>query len=190
MPTLQSSLDKLTARAEAGVWDPARDIDWSDGPARPALIPPPLYRMLVSQLYHGERATLAMCERLGREISHPGARRFLAAQAADEARHAQAYALYLDRPVYSLQMAVRRAGGLSAVESVIDKYGVDTLVLSDGKKMEKELLEYARRHYAPGEAVGTKFLFRVRPGGTDCGSARSRRPGDGARAPGAAGDWN
>ena len=110
MPTLQSSLDKLTARAEAGVWDPARDIDWSDGPARPALIPPPLYRMLVSQLYHGERATLAMCERLGREISHPGARRFLAAQAADEARHAQAYALYLDRigGIGPLDPALRR----------------------------------------------------------------------------------
>ena len=97
MPTPQSRLDKLIARAEAGVWEPARDVDWSDGPVRPPFIPAPLYRMLVSQLYHGERATLAVCERLSGEISHAGVRRFLAAQAADETRHAQAYALYLDR---------------------------------------------------------------------------------------------
>ena len=93
----RSPLDDLTARAEAGAWDPVRDIEWSGGPVRPPLIPMPLYRALVSQLHHGERATLAMCERLGREIRDPRARRFLAVQAADEARHAEAYALYLGR---------------------------------------------------------------------------------------------
>lgn len=97
VPSIEPGLDKLIARAEAGVWDPARDIDWSDGPVRPALIPSPLYRMLISQLYHGERAVLAMCERLSGEISDAGARRFLATQADDEARHAEAYARYLDR---------------------------------------------------------------------------------------------
>ncbi len=97
MATPRSLLDDLTSRAETGAWDPLRDIDWSGGPVRPRFMPSPLYRALISQLYHGERATLAMCERLGREISDPSARSFLATQAADETRHAQAYALYLDR---------------------------------------------------------------------------------------------
>ena len=96
MPS-RSRLDDLIARAEAGAWDPARDIEWSGGPVRPRLLPLALYRSLVSQLYHGERATLAVCERLDREIPDPRARRFLAAQSADEARHATVYALYLER---------------------------------------------------------------------------------------------
>ncbi len=91
-----SRLSALITRAEAGGWDPDRAIDWSRRPRRPPLIPPRLYRILVSQLYHGERATLAMCERLMRELPDAGARRFVATQAADETRHAQVYARYLD----------------------------------------------------------------------------------------------
>lgn len=89
-------LSALITRAEAGGRDPDRAIDWSRRPHRPPLIPPRLYRVLVSQLYHGERATLAMCERLMRELPDAGARRFIATQAADETRHAQLYARYLD----------------------------------------------------------------------------------------------
>lgn len=37
-----------------------------------------------------------MCERLAHELPDPAARAFVARQAADEARHAQAYARYLD----------------------------------------------------------------------------------------------
>lgn len=83
------------------------------------------------------------------------------------------HALYLGRPIYSLQMAVRRAGKIQAVEDVIDKYGVNTLVLFEDKKMEREILSYARNRYAPGEAVGTGYLFRVRPNDTPCGLRRS-----------------
>ena len=68
-------LGVLIARAEAGEWEPERAIDWSRRPVRPRLIPPRLYRTLVSQLYHGERATLAMCQRLMRELPDADARR-------------------------------------------------------------------------------------------------------------------
>ena len=89
-------LGVLIARAEAGGWEPDRAIDWSRRPVRPRLIPPRLYRTLVSQLYHGERATLAMCQRLMRELPDADARRFLTRQAADESRHAAVYARYLE----------------------------------------------------------------------------------------------
>jgi hypothetical protein len=82
------------------------------------------------------------------------------------------YTLYLERPVYSLQMAIRRAGGVQGAEAMIDKYGVDTLALFGDKKMERELLAYARSKYGPGQRVGTGYLFRVRAPGTPCGSRR------------------
>ena len=91
-----SRLSALITRAEAAGRDPDRAIDWSRSPLRPLFIPPRLYRILVSQLYHGERATLAMCERLMGELPDAGARRFVATQAVDETRHAQLYARYLD----------------------------------------------------------------------------------------------
>jgi hypothetical protein len=83
------------------------------------------------------------------------------------------YALHLGRPVYSLQMAVRRAGEIEAVEEVIDKYGINTLVLFEDKKMEREMLAYARSRYSPAESVGSGYLFRVRPTDTPCGLPRS-----------------
>jgi hypothetical protein len=70
-------------------------------------------------------------------------------------------------------MAARRAGEIEAVEEVIDKYGINTLVLFGDKKMEREVLAYARSRYSPAESVGTGYLFRVRPADTPCGLPRS-----------------
>lgn len=51
--------------------------------------------VVVSLLLHGEAATAESCQRLAALHPSPEARRCLARQAADEARHAAAYASYL-----------------------------------------------------------------------------------------------
>lgn len=91
-----SAIEALTARGAAATWDADTAIDWSVCPKRPMLVPPSIYRSLVSQLYHGERATMAMCDATQRAIPDAAARAFVAQQAADESRHATAYARYLD----------------------------------------------------------------------------------------------
>ena len=63
------------------------------------------FRHIVSQLYHGERATQAVCVRLVRQIDDPRAQDFLEKQIADEARHAALYRDYLED-----------LGGVSAVD--------------------------------------------------------------------------
>jgi len=53
------------------------------------------FRHVVSQLYHGEIASLEVCERLATLIDDPRAHRFLNIQIADERRHAALYHNYL-----------------------------------------------------------------------------------------------
>ena len=102
-------IEALTTRAADAAWDPDSAIDWGMRPARPRLVPPALYRTLVSHLFHGECATMAMCERLGRELPDAAARSFIAQQAEDEARHARTYARYLDA-----------LGGIAPIDGVVE----------------------------------------------------------------------
>ena len=89
-------LEALIAKSEAARWAADEAIDWSAKPVRPRFISPGKYRAMVSQLYHGERATLAICERLIDEVPDTRAVRFLATQIDDERRHAQTFARYLE----------------------------------------------------------------------------------------------
>ncbi len=101
MKRLQDSPDqvfaRLALRAEAEAWQPEEAFDWSRPIVTSLLWPRGLERRLLAQLRHGEAATGALCRRLCHEIPGQGAARFLAAQAADEARHAAAYAAYAAR---------------------------------------------------------------------------------------------
>ena len=100
MPSTEAErigLSRLIAKGLAGQWSPESGIDW-DLPVRmPGWIARKPYVSAVSQLRHGELATVAMCRRLIGEVDDPRARRFLALQIADETRHARVYEAYLKR---------------------------------------------------------------------------------------------
>ncbi len=71
--------------------------------------------------------------------------------------------LFLERPVYSLSLAVRRAGSPEAIEGVIDRYGVDTLILSTSDPAESSLLRFVRARYPDAvEIAADLFLVGVR----------------------------
>jgi hypothetical protein len=91
-PHAEARLERLViSTAPANAYD-------ADLPVRPPkLWPRRLYADIVAELYHGERATLAICRRLAAEIESDPAKRFLIGQIADETRHAQAYERYLPR---------------------------------------------------------------------------------------------
>jgi 4-amino-4-deoxy-L-arabinose transferase-like glycosyltransferase len=78
------------------------------------------------------------------------------------------YGLYMDRPVYSMLPMVRHVGDASGAEWVIDRYGVDTVVLSPRRDADKLLLPYFEEHYGPGRTVAALRSFRVRPPAAGC----------------------
>jgi hypothetical protein len=73
------------------------------------------------------------------------------------------YSVYLNRPVYSLMFAIRRAGNVGGAESVIDKYGVNTVILAPFTAPERELMKYFQQRY--GSVMHTSqggMIVRVR----------------------------
>lgn len=73
------------------------------------------------------------------------------------------YATCLDRPVYSLLFAVRRAGHPSAAEAVIDAYAIDTVVLTPFWALDYGMFPYFEQRYGVDEQVDRAYLIRVRP---------------------------
>lgn len=73
------------------------------------------------------------------------------------------YAIFLDRAVYSLFFAVRRGGDMQAAERVIDKYGINTVVLWAAVPADKSMLAYFQQRYGGDATPGGGFVFRVRP---------------------------
>lgn len=71
------------------------------------------------------------------------------------------YAVYLDRPVYSFEFAVKRARNPAAAEAIIDKYELDTVVLSPLGVKDQEVLPYFEARYGPSSGVAR--VYRVRP---------------------------
>jgi len=72
-------------------------IDWDMSIAKPRWMSSRAYSTAISQLYHGELATIEMCARLTRDLDDVAARRFIATQIADERRHVGYYEKYLAR---------------------------------------------------------------------------------------------
>lgn len=96
------ALESLAAKGEAQQWS-FDDLDWDTEAAVPAWLPRKFHAALISQFFHGEMATLAMCRRILAEMETPGdtpmdipgARRCVELQIADEARHAEVYRAYV-----------------------------------------------------------------------------------------------
>lgn len=70
---------------------------------------------------------------------------------------------YLNRPVYNLEHAIRRAGSVDAAEEMIDKYRLNTIVLSPRWVGNHRLIPYFERHYGSGIMADSAILWRVRP---------------------------
>jgi hypothetical protein len=104
------------------------------------------------------------------EIAHEAYARVAAGFAAGLAPDARVaapigwhYAVFLERPVYSLFFAVRRADDVAAVERVIDKYDIDTVVLWSGVPADQAMLAYFLERYRGEPVPGGGLVFRVRP---------------------------
>lgn len=99
-PELESfdlELEKLINRSNNNQWSTDTHIDWDQEVIIPEGLMAETYADMVSQLYYAEEAAIQSCARLIRTLPEFQAKRFLCAQASDEARHAQAYKMYVDR---------------------------------------------------------------------------------------------
>jgi len=74
------------------------------------------------------------------------------------------YALLLDRPVWSLRFAIDRSPkrNVAAMEGVIDKYDLNTVLIGPSK-IESFYLPYLTTRYGEGVRGGDGWIFRVRP---------------------------
>jgi cytochrome c oxidase subunit IV len=73
--------------------------------------------------------------------------------------------VYLERDVPTMKIVVRRDGP-AAVESLIDKYRLNTIVMPDTRSIgvdTQATLTYMRANYGAGVAVGAARFWRVRP---------------------------
>lgn len=69
--------------------------------------------------------------------------------------------LGLDRPVWSLAFATRRAGSTAGTEAAIARHGIDRVVLLDDRPGDRPLVEYFEQRHGPGERVAGAWVFRV-----------------------------
>ena len=90
------ALRALAVKGAAQQWS-LDDIDWDIEAVVPAWLPRKFHAALISQFYHGERATIRMCRALLDGVTDPLVRRCLNLQIEDEERHARVYTDYLAR---------------------------------------------------------------------------------------------
>lgn len=89
-------LRKLLAKSRRLQWILDDGIDWGL-PIRPSKwIPKSVTQNTVSQLYHGEQASAAMCRHLQEHSTSSEVSGFLELQLSEEERHARAYCRYLN----------------------------------------------------------------------------------------------
>jgi hypothetical protein len=72
------------------------------------------------------------------------------------------YSVFLERPVYSLQIAARRANAFEGADRVIEKHAIDTLVLSNRTVFDQQFAGYFRQRYGEPERVGPALIWRLR----------------------------
>ncbi|MBI5365224.1 MAG: glycosyltransferase family 39 protein [Planctomycetes bacterium] len=71
------------------------------------------------------------------------------------------WSVYLDRPVWSLALAARR-GGASAVQAVLARHRIDTVVLADALPEDRALVPLLTRLWGEPDRVGDVSVFRRR----------------------------
>jgi len=93
---METKMQALADKAERAQWQAADVAGWDEKAGLPWWPPRTFCAAIVSQLYHGELATLKMCHRLLAEIEGPEVRRCLELQIIDEERHARVFLDYLE----------------------------------------------------------------------------------------------
>ena len=149
-------------------------IDWTLDVAPPRWMPARAYVTAVSQLYHGELATLAMCRDLLDRLNDPRDRNALRSQIVDESRHIDIYRCYLDRlgdiapPEPALQAALEGRyiwegsplGTIVAVHLLIEGEGL-RVQRDFGRWFPCELLRQVHDRISPDEARHVAFGRRT-----------------------------
>ena len=88
-------LEKLICKAQNQQWAADTGVNWNQTPVIPDGVGVDVYLDMMSQLYHAEIYVVEFCARLVTMVPDLQAKRFLATQMHDEARHVQAYARYI-----------------------------------------------------------------------------------------------
>jgi hypothetical protein len=73
------------------------------------------------------------------------------------------HSVYLNRPVYGLLHAAIRARDFAAAERIIDKYDLNTVVLSPLVYSDLSFADHMKKHYGPGTPADSAQVWRVRP---------------------------
>jgi predicted AlkP superfamily phosphohydrolase/phosphomutase/4-amino-4-deoxy-L-arabinose transferase-like glycosyltransferase len=71
------------------------------------------------------------------------------------------YSVFLNRPVYSIQVVARREGALDAAERVIERHGIDTVVLSGRTIFDRAFARHFRERYGEPENAGPARIWRL-----------------------------
>ena len=71
------------------------------------------------------------------------------------------YSVFLERPIYSLQFGFLREGGPSGAEELIDRYGINKVLLSPNVALENHFVPYFQSKY-PVKSRGAALVFDVR----------------------------
>ncbi len=95
--TAETRLAALVAAAHAAQSEARSEFDESRDVHVPWYLPRGMYVDIVSQLFHGERAALELCQRMAGSLGNAQAEAFLAYQIADEQRHVDVFGAYLGR---------------------------------------------------------------------------------------------
>lgn len=71
------------------------------------------------------------------------------------------YSVFLERPVYSIQIVAWRAKSLEAAERVIERNRIDAIVLSERTEIEQQFAKYFTSRLGPPQRVGPALIWRI-----------------------------
>lgn len=134
--------------------------------------------LLVALAWHdaGQRKNLEKLEsaHLGRVLYFAQLAQALPPDARIATYKAFMYNVFLDQPTFSLHRAIHREGVQEGLDLVIERYGVDTVVLSPETGPKRDhLQEILTRRAGPPQRVGAAMVWRL-PGPAD---GRAATPG-------------
>jgi hypothetical protein len=72
------------------------------------------------------------------------------------------YSVHLGRPVFNLRFGIARGSSVEGAEAVIDRYRIDTVMLSSAIPMDEAPIAYFQRRYGKPESVGEMLIWHVR----------------------------
>jgi hypothetical protein len=71
------------------------------------------------------------------------------------------YSVFLERPVYSIQIVAWRSKSLEAAERVIARNRLDVIVLSERSDLERQFADYFTERLGPPQQAGPALIWRI-----------------------------